>query len=410
MMTRVSRIFLIILTIFVGAIYLPKYYWVAFEKRIAAPIVYYSPVIERFVIGHFTTNGYYYSDETGKRYTHNEMDRILPLLNYRILAARGRMPDSLLHVKIDVNQVRKNNLILNIRPKDIFYPEIPLFPLFESKPPRLRLKLPQEFFRITHRMEFIDSRTNQIDREMSEKYTRALKEVGFHFPAQSIFGNPTTRKPFDVGYFVVDADGEFFHIRRIRNIPRCDRVTLPEGIRVKWMGVYEKELKEFYGVVISEDNQVFLLMFNQYYFQKLPISDYDPKTCSLRLMGTLFYRWVSVTSNGYQKTYLMDRNYRLLKTYEESWKEKYQTTAGVVSKYLFPFEISLQDKTKYVTIHFTDYRFRSLIFNGILALIVFILIIRGRKLRFRAWVDIFLVLVTGLFGFIGVLLLEHPLD
>jgi len=410
MIVRFSRIFLIILVVFVGAIYLPQYYWVSFEERISRPIIYYSPVIEKFIIGRYATSGYYYTDETGKKYNRSETDHILPLLNYRVLAARDMMPDSIMGVKIDIKEVRKNNLIINIRPKDIKHPQIQLYPLFESKPPRLRLNLPKSFFRITDRMEFIDCQTNQIDESLSQTFTRVLQEKGFHFPARNIFGNPTTRKPYDAGYFVVDAIVQFFHIKQISGKPFCEKIPLPEGMSVKWMGVSEKEIKEFYGLLINEKNEIFLLMFDHYRFQKLPVSGYDPERSSLRLMGTLFHRWITVKYDDHLNAYLMDRNYHLLRTYEEKWKGKYQTRAGIVSKYIFPFEIALKDKSQFVTIRFTGFNYQALFFNFFLALITFFWVIRKRKLHFRSWLDVVFVVITGIYGFIGIFLFEHPSD
>jgi uncharacterized membrane protein YkgB len=68
MIVRLSRYLLIILTVFVAAVYLPQLYWVSFEPRIVPPMVFYSPVLEKFMIGHLGHGEYYFTDEDGNKY------------------------------------------------------------------------------------------------------------------------------------------------------------------------------------------------------------------------------------------------------------------------------------------------------------------------------------------------------
>ena len=163
MLIKISRILLIILVIIVASIHLPYIYWLGFGERITTPFVYYSPVTQNFLIYTVEGKSYEWRDTDGKNYNRKEVDSLLPFFSYRMLASRGIMPDSLQGIKFDLKEVRLNNLLQRIRPYNIDEPQIPLYPLLESQPERLKLTLPESYFRITDKMEFITAAANQTD-------------------------------------------------------------------------------------------------------------------------------------------------------------------------------------------------------------------------------------------------------
>ncbi len=205
MLLRIARYTLVFITIITLAIYLPDFFWKAFDQRVSRPYAQYSPVIDDFIIMKGTPEGPVYHDTKGNDYSRSQADSLLPLFNARQLLFEGRFPDSLRGIKIEPELVRLNSFMIRVNPADISQEQIQLFPLFESQSGRVRLELPETFFRIGKRMEFISTATNTIDKELSRKFNQALREKGFEFPATLISGNPTTRKPFDEGYFVRDS-------------------------------------------------------------------------------------------------------------------------------------------------------------------------------------------------------------
>jgi len=407
MMVRLSRLVLIFLVIVVAAVYLPKYYWLSFEKRIVEPTVYYSPLKKDFIIGKYGTH-FFWQDRFGKIFNRDQIDSLLPFFNYRLLAARGKMPAFIDGVKIDLETVRLNNITERIRPKEIRIPEIPLYPLFESKPPRLRLTLPPSFFRIGRRMEFITAKTNTIDQALSQKFTQALKAQNFIFPAKRIFGNPTTRKPFDEGYFVIDSADQLFHIKMIRGRPFCANTHLPASVKIRFLFVKENPLKEFYAVVISQTNQIYLLMYDRYRLQKLPVTGYHADADKLYLRANLFYRAITVYHKNSLKTIVTNRKYKLVARYTESWPGKMDLPAGKLSVYLFPFTLKLMSaKSYFVQFYFEHFSYLAGILNVILLIsLLFSKRYRGR-LALKRWYDLLIVLITGIYGFIAILILEN---
>ena len=135
---RFARLALIVLLILVFSWTIPHYFWKAFDVSIRPPRVSYSPVTDQFLLLRPENKSVRYEDLKGKEYTREEYERLLPLASYRQLAASGQMPDSLRGVKLDLKEIALNNLFLRIMPADIGMPQIPLFPLFESRSGRVR--------------------------------------------------------------------------------------------------------------------------------------------------------------------------------------------------------------------------------------------------------------------------------
>ncbi len=408
MMVKLSRLFLILIVIFVSAIYLPKYYWISFENRVSTPLSFYSPVLHTVLIAHYGGRNYYYTDKHGKHYKRKRVDRLLPLNNYRLLAATGHMPDSLMGRKITLEEVRLNNFTMRLRPKDIFTPVIPLYPLFESRPTRLKLELPESFFRINQRMEFVDTESNKIIEHLSTDFTRALQKKGFVFPAKKIFGNPTTRKPFDEGYFAVDGKNRLFHIKMIRGKPYCSPVPLPEGLRIRAIFVKEMELREYYGVLISEKNEIYFIMYDQYRLQKIPVTDYDAAKDQIVILGDLFSRVFNVISDQTLHSFVTNRDYKLIDTYQESWPGNKETLAGHIAQYVFPFSLKMSSsKSEYKDFYFSSYNVQALLLNFVLFLLTLLLLKRREFSPLKKWYDPLLVFITGIYGFIAVLIFEN---
>lgn len=406
---RGSRILLVLLMTLVLSWVLPHYYWKAFDISIRPPRVSYSPITDDFLFIRPETKSVRYTDREGKEYTREEYERLLPLANYRQLAASGAMPDSLRGVLIDLKTVALNNIFLRIMPEDIGMPQIPLYPLFESQSGRVRIEMPQEFFRITDRCEFIDAATNTIREELSREFTDSLRAHGFAFPARSIAGNPTTRKPFDEGYFVVDAAGAVFHLKMVRGKPACVATGIPSTPAVRAIVVSEMMLREFYGVLIAEDNSVSLISYDGYTLITLPLRRYDAARCALFIGGDLFFRTITVQGDGWLETVVTDRTYKVVDTYRAEWPTRDVLPAGIWASRLFPVALHLQDDNSVFVDFYTEGPTADALWGiaGSLLLLVGSLLLRRRHLRAHLF-DILLVACTGVFGLIAVHLIPPP--
>ncbi len=408
MLIRISRFLLLLIIVIACAHFLPKLYWMKFEKSIQTPFVAYSPVVNDFIISSESSSDLKWKDSKGNYYGREEFDSLLPFMNYRQLAATEKMPEVLNGIKISLEDVRLNNFMYRITPSAIDYEEIPLYSMLESQSRRVNLAMPKDFFRIKKRIEFIDSETNEIDEEKSILFTNELLTKGFSFPAKLIAGNPTTRKPFDEGYFVIDNKNNLFHIKMVKGKPFCVNTNIPANMNIVYIAAIEMNLREFYAYIVTEDNKIFLLSYDNYKPIELPVINYNYKSDNLRITGDLFYRTISVYSYDNVEVFVTDRQYNLIDIYKEIWQGKYESNAGVVSNYLFPFSINFSsNKSSFNNLFVRLAGFES-IFLLLACAVIAAGLIRYRKESFKkSFADLLLVLFTGIYGLIAIIAIKN---
>ncbi len=408
MLVKTSRNILILFVIFVLAIFVPDFYWKIFEKNIRAPFVLYSPVIHDFIISKFDDKTMVRMDNEGNLLTRDEYEELEPLFFYRQIVMTGKMPDSLDGMEIDIQELRRNNFSYRIKPDAIEEPFIQLYPLLESKSGRAKLEMPDEFIRLQNRCEFINCESNEVVEDLSETFSKAFTDIGFKFPAAKIFGNPTTRKPFDEGYFITDSAGDLFHLKRVKNKPYLKKVNRPNGVNVKYIVVTENERREFYAILVSEASKIYLISYNDYEFINTPIEDYDYRVHELMMRGNILYRSFTFSSDDMIRMVVTDREYNKIDQYDEEWISRENTSAGKFSKMVFPFTLSIIDaKEPFINFYFLFSDTRALIGIFISLIIAVILYLRKKiKLKF-IWIDYIVILLTGIFGLIAVLLVRY---
>ncbi len=410
MLLKLSRIVLIFIVILIASVYLPHFYWMAASPRIHKPNIYYSPVIKKFLTFKYDNNpNVFCTASDGKTYSRKGSDTLLPFLNYRLLAAKSSMPDSIDDIEIILEDVRRNNFLLRTRPYQLDLPQIPVYPLFESKPERLQLEIPECFFRITKdKMDFINTKTNKQNKQLTEIFTKSLVKAGFSFPSKNIFGNPTTRKAFDEGYFVIDNNNFVYHIKMLKGKPFCVKTGIPNDIRIKKIIIKENSLKEFYGHMITKDDRVFFILYDQYKLQELPNEGYDSSRDHVFMVGNLLYRTISFISTNSVTSTVVNRQYKIVDTLKKTWKDKYQLTPGIISSYIFPFTIMTQDRSSYFTNIFIKHiSFKAIYLHIFLLIFTIIYYIKRKKSMIKNWLDLIFVLLFGIYGFISILLFQR---
>jgi hypothetical protein len=412
MIVKISRFLLLLIIISVCAHYLPDLFWTKFEKSVNSPFISYSPILKDFIIpvvsGSELSRDARYKDTKGNIYDRDGSDTLLPFMNYRQVVALNKMPDSIDGVKITLDSVRLNNFNFMLRPSTIDFKEIPLYSLMESASGRIKLEMPLDFFRITNRMEFIDSKTNIIDEKKSELFTAALKNKGFAFPAKRIAGNPTTRKAFDEGYFVVDANDNLFHIKMVKGKPFCVNTNIPKGIKIVSLTVMENVRREFYSYLVTEDSKAYLMLYDKYKLQELPVKNYNYKTDALLVIGDYFYRTISVKRDNNVECFVSDRKYNLVAHHMEKWEGKDESSAGVAAAYLFPFTINFEDEhNAFMSLYVKYSDTRAFIFMLLSVIGAGVLIKYRKESVSNSVVDLLIVLFTGIYGLIAILAVKN---
>lgn len=401
------RIAMMLVIVLVASIYIPDFYWKANKYEANKTNVYYSPVSKSFVLLKSDVRGVVYTDPKGKIYSRDDFEQLVPFINFRQLMATGKMPDSLNGQAIIPKEINKNNVQLRINPIAINSRPLQLYPLMESKSGRVRLELPPDYFRISDRMEFVTSRTNEINEEKSEMFTNALKKQGFKFPSKFIYGNPSTKKLFDEGYFVIDNENNVFHIKMVKGKPFCKKTQIPSDLDIAYMAINETELREFYGMIATKKNEAYFISYKNYELIKLPVEGYNHQEHTLLVRGDLFFRTLVVSNESGLTAVITDRNYKVIDKYSETRPTKEEKFAGTVAAYLFPFTIEIEKATTpFVNFYFSFSGVRSLLLSLIMLVSAFLYLRKKNLPVVKVAPYYVLVLLTGIYGFIALLIIR----
>ncbi len=407
-MEKISRIILVLVAILILAVTLPMLYWMAFEKPIKKPVVFYSCIDDDFFILRAGTPATF-EDNKGNKYTREKYEQKLPMMNFQQLMVSGMMPDSIKGIDMDMHEIGRNRSFVRFKPEDMNCPKPKLFPMFESQSGRASLELPNDYFRITWRVEFIDAGTNKILEEKSQLFSAALYHYGFTFPATKINGLPTTRKSCDEGYLIVDSANQLFHVKMIKGKPFVKKINIPDGLKFKHIICVDFKDKKYYAYLISEKNEIYILTQDEYELIKFPVTGFNAENCELKIYGDLFNYNVTIETEGHTDVIILDKEYKKVDSYHESWPLLSGRTEGKIFGYLFPVELSMEDSnSKYINFYWKGSGGMGWILLNLILAAVHLFLMSRRKAKLKGYViDLALVAITGIYGFLAVNLFQN---
>ena len=401
-MEKVSRYILVFVAILTLAILLPKLYWIAFGKPIRKPFILYSCINNDFMIHRVDVKTW--QDTKGTRYTRDQYEQKLPMMFFKQLLTVGSMPDSINGIELEMKAIARSKSFFRLKMNEVDAPAPPLYPMFESQSGRAMFEWPEDFFRITWRVDFIHAETNQIEEEKSQMFSAALYHNGFSFPAKKIAGLSTPRKSCDEGYLIVDSNDQLFHLKMITGKPYVKKVDVPEGLKFSHISCVDFKNKDFYAFLFSDKDEIYILTQGDYRLIKWPVEGFELSKCDLKIYGDLFNYTVVIEAEDHIKAIALSPDYQLINTYTESWKTKEQRTEGKIFTSIFPFQISMtSENSKFVRFYFEPSGgFNWMFFNSLLLVIQFVWLYRRRANLKNQWADLGIVAVCGIYGFIAV--------
>lgn len=405
MLHKISRYLIVIVTVFVLSNVLPHIYNTLFDVRIDLPFVSYSIINEDFIISRRENGETVYTDTKGNFLERHTVDELQPYLFHYQLTNDGRMPDTLMGEKTDLTAIAQEFFYNNIESYMYTRPDYGLYILFESQSGRMGVEYPEDFFRLGKGIEFINCHTNKVNKEKSRVFTQAMAEAGFAFPAQKVAGIPFDFKSIDDGNFLTDSNGELYHLKMVKGEPYFVKIAIPQDMVIKHIDcVDNRNYREFLAYIITENNKLFILKTDDYSLTELPIPDYIPEKQRFTLIGDYKTCHVSLTGNDYLKAYAIDKNYNLIDSYSESWPVKEDMIQGKVAGILFPFTLNFWARdTQFLKIWLSGYKGYGWILLNVFFVGLFVfLCIRNKKTFKNNIIDLILVALSGIFGFLAV--------
>lgn len=402
-MVKFSRYFSVIIAILAFGIVLPKLYWIAFAKPIRSPHIRYSCIDSDFMLIR-SGDGVKRTNSKGVEFTREEYETKLPFMYTRQLLMNGTMPDSINGIEMDMHNITANRSTFRIRPKEIHAPQPTLFPLFEAESGRANLEMPNDFFRITWRMEFINAETNTINEEKSRMFSAVLYKRGFQFPAKSINGIPTTRKSCDEGYLLVDSEDQLFHVKLIKGKPFVKKAKIPDEIKFRCIKCVDFKDKFYYAYLFSTDNELYVLTQYDYELIKLDVTNINPDKNEIRIYGDLFNYNVIGISEGSIHAQVLDKDYKKVDEYSETWLIRNERKAGKIAQFLFPAQLKMTDSSSsFIRFYFEKNKSINWLILSSIFMVIHFTILKKRQIKpSKHILDLCIIAVTGIFGFFAV--------
>lgn len=405
-MDKITRYILVFIAVITLSIFIPKLFWMVFEKPIRKPIMHYSCVSNQFLVNRSEKE---WTDTKGNQYSRDEYEQMLPMMFFKQLLASGTMPDSIRGIALEMRAISKERSFFRLKVNEVDAPRPDLYPLFESSSGRAQLQLPEDFFRINWRIDFIDAATNKILEEKSQLFSAALFHNGFSFPAKLISGLSTPRKSCDEGYLIVDSKDQLFHLKMIKGKPFVKKVDVPEGLKFRNISCVDFKNKDFYAFLFSDKNEIFILRQNNYQLIKWPVEGYKPENYDLKIYGDLFNYTIILEADDHSKAIALTPDYQLVDACTEYWKTKEQLTEGKLFASIFPAQVSMTSyNSKFIRFYFTLSKGMNWVFFNLLLLVIHIIWLYVRKSRLKNHlVDYGIVAVCGIYGLIAIHLFQN---
>ena len=398
---------MILLVVIVCAIQLPFFYHKTVHKPTGSPRFYYSPVTNDYAILHYQYGKMNFRDNLGNEYNRRNFEKLLPFQFYRDLSKWGVMPDTISGLAIDASIIHHNSARYKLKGKNFDYPQIELYPLFESESDFAQLHFPSNFFRINDKIEFITASENTIDIELSDKFNISLVEAGFKFPAKIIAGFPTNKKPFDEGYFIVDNENNVFHMKKIKGEPAIIKTPISQNLGIRKIVIQETVARKVYGFIVTNNDEVFMISYNNYKLLPIELEHYVADKMNLSIsVDPLFVNFTYDDNYNFFST-VFDSSYNYISKTKISLTPKEEKITEKIKHTLFPFSITTFDS--FSSLKKFDFHFHSSlsIVGIIISLIIgFIVKIKRQEDMKSSWFDFVIIALTGVYGLLGVIFIK----
>jgi hypothetical protein len=364
------------------------------------PFVYFSSVIEQFCFRETGGKEPVLRDASGRRYTEAQFDSIMPMFYYRQLSVNGKMPDTIQGRAVTMPEIRQHSFVYRYAANETDTPNQGLYIMYESMPKRLNIESPGDVFRMKDKIEFIDIVTNRVNEEKSALFAAELEKRHYRFPAQWTQGILSAKKPYDEGYFSLDAEGKLFHIKMVNGRPFVRDTRVSDSIRTAHFAMLPMSDKRFYGFLYDTAGGMYILEAPGYRLLKTGVPPIDLKTAEVMIMANMFFWTVSVTTPEGRRYYALENdNLGLIdETFIAStpdWWTKY-------SKWIFPVYLTFKSaNSDYIKPSPNHTSWTALITNAAVALGFMIIARRKRK---NLWLQSGYILITGIAGLIAVMI------
>lgn len=317
-----------------------------------------------------------------------------------------QLPDTINGKALTIPNLKHSQWVFTSLPMDVNKVQPDWHFIMESMPKRVDLEDPTEVFSLDRgKVTFIDIATNETNAKRSQRFTKAFSDKGFAYPAKFYSANITSRKAYDEGYLLVDANGDVFHMKMRAGTPYMAKITMPDSAKAQQAFVLENNDRRMLGLIFDENHNVYALDRDGYKLTKLPLEGIDPARDRISVMASLFnIVFRSRNADEVKWTAIDTDTYDLLGAYTKTYMP---STARKAAQWIFPFSISFSSvDDSYAYPRIGDISSRALVLNFILAIATYVILYRRRQKQSTALICSLCTVILGIYLFIPTIILE----
>ena len=300
-MKKLSTIFLYALAVVSLAWALPWLFNLLLPDGAKVPYINYSPLSHEFIATDKGESWVVNPDGSrGRDIPTAERDSLLPQQYFVQLSNTGRLADTILGREVSPKILKHSNFVFRSSPRDVNKRYADVYMIMESMPARVDFEDPKEVFRMKDdgTVEFIRIADCSINDDRTKRFTKVFADRGFKFPMADFSANVTTKKPFDAGYLMIDAEGTVYNMLQQAGTPFLKKIVLPDSVKAEKVLVMENNDGKHLGLAVTADGQTFAIGAD-YSARRLDIDKFDPKVDNMLVMGSIF-NWIIRIANDNQ--------------------------------------------------------------------------------------------------------------
>ena len=137
--------------------------------------------------------------------------------------------------------------------------------------------------------------------------------------------------------------------------------------------------KEFYGWVLTNDNKVYIVTYDNYKLQEVPTVPEDPQYSYVADDVTIYCytypisRHILISGDGFRQMIVTDMDFNKIAEHVETWTPYDKRISSRIKHFIFPFELTTYDPLKHVKVQMNCFWWEGLVGTAIslLALLLF---------------------------------------
>lgn len=372
---KIALFIMILFSFITLGFYTPYIFKKVSKDNSLSTFVFYSSKENKFVYKkEFGNHNFSYGDSLNNSLSKEAFEESLPFVYWRNLDIQKRLPIDINGVSYDKTKIKKARQSFKLDYKDLQENKIQtqLYPLFNPNSKKGMIAFPEHMFNLDKDFSIYDSETNKKDEVLSNKYNKIFNQNSFLFPAKIVAGKTTNIKPLDEGYFVLDSKDDLFHIKVYDDQMNMSKINYDKNIKIQNLKISESRKKEFYGTLLDEQGEIYIISYKNYELIKLALKDYNAQTMKLEIYANPVNKLVRYQDNEYVYAYAFDKDFNYLSDYKIDIP-KDSIYYNEVFEYLFPFYISSNDFKEYESYSLKINSYKAFIFSSIFAIIFFLI-------------------------------------